>query len=343
MKPKILELISKFSNKLSDNERYSIFREISEYQRAFKWNEWQFGIDLIDRPELIKHTSKENLLRMFVVIIETDKSNKGFFSQIMESGIVDKIIDHLRKKLEQNQKDQNENIKIDATFDFRSDTTPNRDPDQHSSTLRLYHKLLWSKTLPNGQVLDLSDKVSGKYLYHKSNLGEFNLTSDSIIHSYKNTVRMKNVLDQIPRQDIQDIYNSFQTIGGYTVFPGGVRKGYQTINQARGCNQKVVDRFDITLECIRRYYREEDNPLNETLKRYSSFFKLFVNFQSYVDFFLLQDLVDNNYSEIKYFIPFKSFEESPLPDDTNHYKLYKENLSIFVVSRNERIKNFRFS
>ena len=63
---------------------------------------------------------------------------------------------------------------------------------------------------------------------------------------------------------------------------------------------------------------------NETLKRYSSFFKLFVNFQSYVDFFLLQDLVDNNYSEIKYFIPFKSFGESPLPGDTNHYKLYKE-------------------
>ena len=86
MKPKILELISKFSNKLSDNERYSIFREISEYQRAFKWNEWEFGIDLIDRPELIKHISKENLLRMFVVIIETDKSNKSFcFSYILES------------------------------------------------------------------------------------------------------------------------------------------------------------------------------------------------------------------------------------------------------------------
>ena len=106
MKPQIIELISKFSYDLSDNEKYSIFREISEYQRAFKWNEWQFGLDLIDRPELIKHTSKENLLRMFVVIIETDKSNKGFFSQIIESGIVDKIIEHLRKKLEQNKIDK---------------------------------------------------------------------------------------------------------------------------------------------------------------------------------------------------------------------------------------------
>ena len=108
MKPKILELISKFSNKLLDNEKYSIFREISEYQRVFKWNEWQFGLDLIDRPELIKHTSKENLLRMFVVIIEMEKLRKGVFSQIIESGIVDKIINTLRKKLEQNQKDQND-------------------------------------------------------------------------------------------------------------------------------------------------------------------------------------------------------------------------------------------
>ena len=107
MKPQIIELISKFSHDLSDSEKFSIFSEIREHQRAFKWNEWQFGLDLIHRPELIKHTSKENLLRMFVVIIETDKSNKSFFSQIIKSGIVDKIIGHLRKKLEQNQKDQN--------------------------------------------------------------------------------------------------------------------------------------------------------------------------------------------------------------------------------------------
>ena len=338
MKPKILELISKFSNKLSDNERYSIFREISEYQRAFKWNEWQFGIDLIDRPELIKHTSKENLLRMFVVIIETDKSNKSFFSQIIKSGIVDKIIDHLRKKLEQNQKDQNENIKIDATFDFRSDTTPNRDPDKYSATLRSYHKLLWSKTLPNGQLLDLSDKLSGKYLYHKSNLGEFNLTSDTIYRSYISTVRMKNVLDQIPTKDIQYIFNSFQTIGGYTVFPGDVRKGYQTINQARGCNQKVVDRFDITLECIRRYYNRVDSPLRRTFEGYSDFFNLFENFRGYVDFFYLQDLVLPDYSKIKFFLPFdETFPMYPFPEKIDDYLLFAKNTKLFVTKRTNRI------
>ena len=54
MKPKITELLSKFSHDLSDSEKYSIFREISEFHRAFKWNEWEFGLDLIDRPELIK-------------------------------------------------------------------------------------------------------------------------------------------------------------------------------------------------------------------------------------------------------------------------------------------------
>ena len=41
-------------------------------------------------------------------------------------------------------------IDIDVTFDFRSDTRPKKDPDKDSATLRRYHKLLWSKPLPSG-------------------------------------------------------------------------------------------------------------------------------------------------------------------------------------------------
>ena len=62
-----------------------------------------------------------------------------------------------------------------------------------------------------------------------------------------------------------------------------------TINGARGVNGKIKDRFDLTLECIRRHYTSEKSPLSDTLQRYSPFFNLFENFQGYVDFFLLQD------------------------------------------------------
>ena len=38
---------------------------------------------------------------------------------------------------------------IDTAFDFRTDAN-GKDPDSHSLTLRRYHRLLWSKPLPNG-------------------------------------------------------------------------------------------------------------------------------------------------------------------------------------------------
>ncbi|WP_113903400.1 DUF6994 family protein [Brevibacterium celere] len=34
-----------------------------------------------------------------------------------------------------------------------------------------------------------------------------------------------------------------------------------TINGARGLHPRIVDRFDLTLECIRRHYRGEPSPL----------------------------------------------------------------------------------
>ena len=233
-------------------------------------------------------------------------------------------------------------MNIDTSFNVYNDTPKGRDPDSHSPTLRNYHKFLWSKKLPNCLLFKLDETIPMR-LHHKSDLGEFILSSDSIAHTYSNIKSTTNIIKEIDTKELEKFVSLCSTIGGYIIFPSERINNQMTINGARGINKKIRDRFDLTLECIRRYYRDEDNPLNETLKRYSSFFTLFVNFQSYVDFFLLQDLVDNNYSEIKYFIPFKNFEESPLPGDTNLYKLYKENLSIFVVSRNERIKNFRFS
>jgi len=74
---------------------------------------------------------------------------------------------------------------IDTNFNFYSDANSG-DPDRTSPTLRRYHKRLWSKPLPNGNIFELSDNKNGVYLYHKSELGEFFLGSDAITHSYKN-------------------------------------------------------------------------------------------------------------------------------------------------------------
>ena len=73
---------------------------------------------------------------------------------------------------------------IDVTFRFTSDTPEGKDPDSHSPTLRQYHGLLWSKQLPNGKYFELSDTTPGAYLHHRSELGEFRLSSDAISSTY---------------------------------------------------------------------------------------------------------------------------------------------------------------
>ena len=61
---------------------------------------------------------------------------------------------------------------IDINFDFRADSH-GKDPDVYSLTLKKYHEILWSKSLPDGKKFNLQDDKACTYLYHKSELGEF--------------------------------------------------------------------------------------------------------------------------------------------------------------------------
>jgi len=217
-----------------------------------------------------------------------------------------------------------------------SDTPEGKDPDSYSPTLRNYHKTLWNKLLPNGINFDLDDETR-MLLHHKSELGEFFLSSDSIGHTYSRIQNMSHIINKVPSEEIDSFFSLCSTIGGYIIYPSKRVDNQMTINGARGTNGKIKDRFDLTLECIRRHYINKKSPLSDTLQRYSSFFNLFENFQGYIDFFLLQDLVVEDYSSIKYLIPFESFENSPLPDDVDEYRLYKKNMSNFVTARNQRM------
>tara|TARA_B100001996_G_scaffold347352_1_gene304828 strand:+ start:84 stop:755 length:672 start_codon:yes stop_codon:yes gene_type:complete len=219
-----------------------------------------------------------------------------------------------------------------------SDTPEGKDPDSYSPTLRSYHKILWSKKLPIGMMFDL-DIETRQLLHHKSDLGELFLSSDAVGHTYKNIQSMSHIINKIPSEEIDSFYSLCSTIGAYIIYPSKRVNNQMTINGARGTNVKIKDRFDLTLECIRLYYLNEESPLSDTLERYASFFKLFDNFQGYIDFFLLQDLVTDDYLSIKYLIPFESFENSPLPKDVDEYMLYKKNMIDFVTARNQRIVN----
>jgi hypothetical protein len=228
---------------------------------------------------------------------------------------------------------------INVNFDFRQDSY-GKDPDKHSPTLRSYHRLLWSKPLPGGGIFALDDTSPKAYLYHKSPLGEFFLSSDSIIPSFRKERKLAGILEQIPASERDAFLRLAYTIGGMMVFPGNKVEGKMTINGARGCHPSIRDRFDLTLECIRRYYIGVRSPLSDVLARYERFFQLFGSFQGYIDFFLLQDLVSLDYSAVRFSAPFTEFSGSPVPATLETYRSYVALAADFIAARNERILRF---
>jgi hypothetical protein len=227
-------------------------------------------------------------------------------------------------------------MRIDTKFDFRTDAA-GKDPDLFSPTLRKYHHFLWSKPLPDGRQFDLNDSVLGAYLHHRSDLGEFVLSSDSVVPSYTRWKSMKHIVGLLSEEENEAFRATGYTIGGMMIFPANRIEGKQTINGARGFNTKIADRFDLTLECIRRHYLGQDSPLAETLARYSAFFALFDDFLGYVNFFLLNDLVDRSCSSVNFFLPFDDFGTPSVPRDMHSYVSYRKCSVEFVKARNRRI------
>jgi Family of unknown function (DUF6994) len=229
---------------------------------------------------------------------------------------------------------------IDTSFDFRTDTPPGKgkDPDKDSPTLRRYHKLLWSKALPDGALFDLNDAKPRVYLHHHSELGEFWLSSDSVISKFTRWGFAKVHPELYTDEDNEAFVAIAYTIGGMRVFPGNQIDRKWTINQARGCLRKISDRLDLTLECVRRHYEGQSSPLGETLARYSAFFALFKNFRGYVDFFLLQDLVTDGCSAVTIFPPFDDFKTPSVPKDVETYREYRRRTIEFIEARNRRIE-----
>jgi hypothetical protein len=227
-------------------------------------------------------------------------------------------------------------MRIDTSFDFRTDAA-GRDPDTYSLTLRQYHRQLWSKPLPNGRSFDLLDTQARVYLHHRSELGEFCLSSDSVIPTFTRWKSLRHIVELFSEEENEAFRTIGYTIGGMMVFPGNRIDGKQTINGARGFNRKIADRFDLTLECVRRHYLNQDSPLAAALSRYREFFALFVDFNGYVDFFMLQDLVGKDHSAVKFFMPFDNFNSPSAPQDVDAYAKYRRCSIEFVEARNRRI------
>jgi hypothetical protein len=192
--------------------------------------------------------------------------------------------------------------------------------------------------LPSGVVFELDVTGPPFYLHHRSEVGEFWLASDAVIPTFRRERHLSHITSQIPVEEREAFIGIGYTIGGMMVFPGNRTGGMMTINGARGFHPRIKDRFDLTVECIRRHYRNERSPLSDTLARYADFFGLFGDFRGYVEFFLLQDLVTADCSAVKFFMPFEDFDSSPLPATIEAYRAYRQLATEFIEARNHRIR-----
>lgn len=227
--------------------------------------------------------------------------------------------------------------KIDVNFDVRTDSN-GKDPDSASKTLKYFHSLLWSKKTPSGVHFTLNNEP-GKYLIHDSKLGQYSLSSDTISNSWGAHKALSSFRSEISEDTIGAFRDAGSVVGATILFPGRKINGIQTINVLRGFNPKIRDRFDLTLECIRLHYLGQKNPLSEPLTRYGDFFSVFKNFEGYVEFFLLQDLISKN--EVNFFLPPEDgFSLSPYPDSKSGYMTYMNNTVEFISKRSQRIKNW---
>ena len=243
---------------------------------------------------------------------------------------------------------------IDIHFDFTSDTpgywdgfwdcnsglgSGGADPDTRSPMARRFHQLLWSRELPNGEVLDLEDGRSKYYLKWK----DICFGSDSITATFRyfrNQGLIQQVKEEIPdyKGFVEGYLRKLYTIGGLMLLPSF----RWCLNQARGCNIKISDRWDLTLECIRRYYSGESSPLDKTLNHPTNkaFFSLFKDFRGFIEFFFLQDCVTKDFSKVILWLDTPLFESNPIPKTVDSYLEFINKELDFVKKRNQRINLF---
>lgn len=221
---------------------------------------------------------------------------------------------------------------IDVAFEFNSEVPAGRDADTWSPTLRAYHAHLWSKPLPGGHVFELepAGRPGSYHLRHQSSLGLFELSSDAFTNRLRNAPIAKSMTeDELPA-------NLGYTIGSAMVFPRNRVDGQQTINQRKGTHPRVRDRPDLFLECLRRHYLGLSSPLADCLGRYGEFFALFESFDGYVDFFLLDDLVNSDGS-VDFLHEFDDFRTPAVPTTRETYLAYRRRNNEFIEARNRRI------
>ena len=271
------------------------------------------------------------------------------------------------------------------------------DPDVNSKNLYEAHVRVWNKQcenfkeifnieipeierngrcrcelkLKNKNTVLGSDSIMSIY-WHRT-FGNMRYLMKEICKDEKNKLKseidkLKKRLNLIDEKDVDrhfndnfSLYKKFiwdylqyaNTIGGFMLFP----RHDCSINQARGMSDRIQDRFDLTLECIRRMYENgfftNTNPLFDISKEDKEFFEMFGSFENYAKFFCLNEswvekgkvlnLLYDDENKDKTGRNVKTldewdFSQEPLPRDSDEWWEFYENIMDRLKERNDLIK-----
>lgn len=218
---------------------------------------------------------------------------------------------------------------------------PYADPDAKCEELREMHYRLYNRyALYINRPFSFEKKYplsfsEGRYFYLSEN-GSCRLGSDTMNSSYLYYEALKNIkseMEKCGRNAEAEIEKYRKDIiyrpGNFIVFP---KK--DSINVERGRNGKIKDRFDLTLDCIKKQYEKEDNPLAYVLqKNWEYFFCRFRDFNEYVHFFMLEDYLDEKCNVMQ----FIDNEDHILPKNLGEYDEYIKRISSVIEKRTKRI------
>lgn len=265
------------------------------------------------------------------------------------------------------------------------------DPDDKSDTLYQCHKILWRKQYKyyEKSIKSIKDIENFSKNERYLDIDGIPCSSDSIISIYWHWADMQEIIKKAKPKEIKSeitkilkeiepnyekrYYNEewdnetldrnllkkfiwlylqkSNTIGGFIVFP----KNNLSINVRRGNYRGAIkDRFDLTLECIRRAYQYGDfdsneiNPLFGISEEEKTFFKMFSNFENYINFFCLNPWVKCDYSAVYDLLSEDKSKTLPtdgwpvthkiLPQNSKEWWTFYNNIMSRLKARNQQIK-----
>lgn len=236
------------------------------------------------------------------------------------------------------------------------------DPD--SKCYSLYEDLtkkLFYKSFPNGYVIKKTEfkermgKNENKYwelvMTVESIQGEkkiFGLGADYIGASVNWALQ-----SNIPQIDIKEFLKISRILGGHIFFPrwqiSNNKKQILSLNVARGAefirkNKRrpgFYDRFDMFLFDLKNWYDGNLSQLQEEFDSNEVWLKLFIDFRGFINYFLLNDFVNNDFEVIDLTNNGNFIEqfESYIPKNSENYSLYFENSNNIIINRFKDSRN----